>query len=125
MANRLRTELERIADEFVSTVLSALRSASLDEVIKYAPQPSGRLPARLEEANGTSSNRPMSGRAPRGEIQRQKDAVMTIAGAPPSGFRKADIVEKTGLNVNVSRALSLLVTEGKLARKGDRNQARY
>ncbi len=142
--NRLRTELERMAGEFTRAVLSALASAPMEELLEQTrpARSSPRTPvvskAVPNEASGNDgqARRARVGavmltgpltrtRAPRRELQRQKDAVLSAAKVLQPAFRKADVTKKTGLTGNLSRALSELVVEGKLVRKGDRNLARY
>ena len=41
------------------------------------------------------------------------------------GFSKSDVMSKSGSKVDLGRALSLLVADGKLTKKGDRRMTRY
>jgi hypothetical protein len=50
------------------------------------------------------------------------DAVKALGGKNVS---KGDVMRKTGSNDDLGRALTLLVTEGKLRKTGDRRLTRY
>jgi hypothetical protein len=58
-------------------------------------------------------------------IEERKETVLRAAAVLPPGFRKADVMRRSQFAINLSRALTVLVGEGKLRREGDRNQARY
>jgi hypothetical protein len=59
------------------------------------------------------------------QVQAQKDLALKTAKLLKPGFSKGDVMKKSGSKVDLSRALSLLVKDGKLTRKGDRRLARY
>ena len=117
--SRLHSDLHNLTDNFIAAILSALRDAPLAEVMDHVPGPIG--PSRR--------NPPAEGRTTilrqRGQIQEQKDAILRAASLLPAGFRRADVMKQTNSETDLSRALSLLVAEGKLRREGDRNRARY
>ena len=138
--SKLRSELERIAAEFTRAILSAMASAPLDELLEeprrtrrplgkgsgISTAAAGDGDTRRARVGTVTLSRPSARmRAPRGELQRQKDAVLTAARHLPPGFRRADATKQSGLTGNLSRALSQLVAEGMLVRKGNRGQARY
>lgn len=130
--SNLRTELERITSEFVSAVLSAMRTASLDDLAseteargqraRVAPKaaPAAPRPARVGGGRGGRRHR-----ASPAEVQRQKDIALAAAKQLKPGFSKGDVMKKSGSKVDLGRALSLLVSEGKLTKKGDRRLTRY
>jgi hypothetical protein len=135
----LRAELERIASSFVSSVLDAMRGASLSDLADQAgdsrgagvsagrgrgrprgPRAVAAAPAVRRGAVGRRRRR-----ASPDEVARQKDAALNSAKALKPGFSKGDVMSKSGSKVDLGRALSLLVAEGKLIKKGDRRMTRY
>ena len=140
----LRTELERIASSFVASVLDAMRNASLSEL---ADQSGGsRSSSGVTGATGRTRGRPRGRpagaaaapaaavrrgagrrrrRASPDEVAKQKEAALAAARGLRPGFSKGDVMSKSGSKVDLGRALSLLVSEGKLTKKGDRRMTRY
>jgi hypothetical protein len=137
----LRTELERIASSFVESVLDAMRSASLSDLADHTGGGGG---AGFGAARGRG--RPRVGRAlavagaavPRGraggrrrrraspaEVAKQKETALAAAKTLKPGFSKGDVMGKSGSKTDLGRALSLLVADGKLTKKGDRRMTRY
>lgn len=136
--SNLRAQLERLSNEFVSAVLTAMRSASLNDLADESeirggrPAPTrGRPPAAAAPAPAA---RPAKRAAAKGgrrrratadEVQAQKDLTLNIAKKLEPGFSKSDLMKKAGTKEDLGRALSLLVNEGRLTRKGERRLARY
>lgn len=58
-------------------------------------------------------------------MARQKDTALAASKALKPGFSKGDVMSKSGSKIDLGRALSLLVAEGKLIKKGDRRMTRY
>ena len=144
----LRTELERIASSFVASVLDAMRNASLSELADQSGasraagsavgtgrrgrprgRPAGTAGAPVSAvrrgagAGGGGSRRRR--RASPDEVAKQKEAALAAAKGLRPGFSKGDVMSKSGSKVDLGRALSLLVAEGKLTKKGDRRMTRY
>jgi hypothetical protein len=126
----LRSQLQRITDDFVSSVLRAMRSASLFELAEQG----GAARPIATSASGSVARRPARGapksggrrkRATAQEVKRQKDVALAAAKALKPGFSKGDVMRKSGSKEDLGRALSLLVADGKLSKKGDRRLARY
>jgi hypothetical protein len=59
------------------------------------------------------------------EVTRQKEIALSAAKGLKPGFSKGDVMSKSGSKVDLGRALSLLVADGKLTKKGDRRMTRY
>src|SRR5258707_14077002 len=133
----LRSQLEKMANHFISGVLQALRSRPLTDLANgsqpktsrtVAPGPphsrsaltSGRTASREPGSNGGRRKR-----ASPAEVQQQKQLALTTAKTLGSGFSKGDVMKKSGSPVDLGRALSLLVAQGKLTKKGDRRNTRY
>jgi hypothetical protein len=137
----LRTELERIASSFVSSVLDAMRSASLSDLADNTGggrasgaavgvgRTRGRPRGRAALAPPASARRGATGRRRRRaspeEVARQKDVALAASKGLKPGFSKGDVMSKSGSKVDLGRALSLLVADGKLTKKGDRRMTRY
>lgn len=138
--SNLRNQIEKLSSEFVSAVLSAMGSAPLNELAELSEKPRGgraaapvtrgRAPAAApapaaarpaKRAAGKSRRR----RATADEVQAQKDLTLATAKKLDGGFSKSDVMKKAGSREDLGRALSLLVNEGKLTRKGERRLARY
>jgi hypothetical protein len=64
-------------------------------------------------------------RASPDEVAKQKETALAAAKGLRAGFSKSDVMLKSGSKVDLGRALSLLVAEGKLMKKGDRRMTRY
>jgi hypothetical protein len=136
----LRTELERIASSFVSSVLDAMRSASLSDLADNTGRGNG-APAGVGRTRGrprgraaiasapASARRGAAGRRRRRaspeEVARQKEVALAASKGLKPGFSKGDVMSKSGSKVDLGRALSLLVADGKLTKKGDRRMTRY
>jgi|SRR5882724_6179448 len=139
----LRTELERIATSFVSSVLDAMRSASLSDLADHtgegrsaAPAGAGRTRGRPRGRAAVAAAVPAAARRGAGggrrrrraspeEVARQKEIALAAAKGLKPGFSKSDVMSKSGSKVDLGRALSLLVADGKLTKKGDRRMTRY
>jgi|SRR5579859_2572683 len=134
----LRTELERIASSFVSSVLDAMRSASLSDLADHTGR--GGASAGVGPARGRPRGRPAVAapaaarrgaggrrrrRASPEEVAHQKEIALSAAKGLKPGFSKGDVMSKSGSKVDLGRALSLLVSDGKLTKKGDRRMTRY
>ena len=139
----LRTELERIASSFVASVLDAMRNASLSELADQSgagraagsAMGTGRTRGRPRGRPAGVAGAPVSAvrrgagrrrrRASPDEVAKQKDTALSAAKGLRPGFSKGDVMSKSGSKVDLGRALSLLVAEGKLTKKGDRRMTRY
>jgi hypothetical protein len=127
----LRSQLSQIADQFVSEMLDAMRSATLGDFGAGHAQPArGRAAtakARSRGASTVASN--ASGkrrrRASPDEVQKLKEMALSAAKALKSDFSKGDVMKRSGSKVDLGRALTLLVADGKLSKKGDRRLTRY
>jgi len=129
--NAIRSQLEQIANQFVLSLLAAMKSAPLSELADGSARKSG-VPAASRRRGGppkapatpSSANRRRK-RASAKEVQQLKDIAYTAAKALAKDFSKGDLMKKSGSKVDLGRALTLLVAEGKLQKKGDRRLTRY
>jgi hypothetical protein len=132
----LPLQLSRLADKFISSVLAAMRTAPLGDLVgdgrsvRSAPSQRRRgVPPAIGSAAPPSNRiRWADGRRRRAsaeEVQRQKDVAFAAAKALPPGFKKGDVMKKSGSSIDLGRALTLLVADGKLGKRGDRRKTRY
>jgi hypothetical protein len=127
----LRSTLTQLADRFVTSLLAAMASASIGDLAEGSRATVGRVPAgRREPRTGavfpaTRTPGTRRRRASSEEVQNQKDVALVAAKELKPGFSKGDVMRKSASKVDLGRAISLLVAEGKLSKKGDRRKARY
>jgi hypothetical protein len=125
----LRSQLTQITTDFVSAVLVAMRGAALSDLVGESVRASASAaPARGRAAKIAPTQAAVRGRrlrASAAQVQAQKDAALAAAKTLKPGFAKSDVMKKSASKVDLGRALSLLVAEGKLTKKGDRRLARY
>src|SRR6185369_2876044 len=76
-------------------------------------------------SSGTGAKKTRRHRASAEEVERQKEMALAAAKALKANFSKGDVMKKAGSDVDLGRALVLLVADGKLAKKGDRRLTRY
>jgi hypothetical protein len=126
--SQLRHQLRQIVGDFVTAVLGAVSAGSLEELVEGS---SGRS-TRNGSVERRHAGRPLApakgGRRRRStaeEVQQLKDLALETARSLSPGFRKGDVMKRSGSRTDLGRALSLLVKEGKLSKKGDRRKARY
>jgi hypothetical protein len=132
--SNLRSQLDQITNRFVSSILAAMKNAPLSDLSGESVRASASAPpTRAKAAKVSPAAGPVPKPAKRGrrrrasaaEVQAQKDAALAAARTLKPGFAKNDVMKKSGSKVDLGRALSLLVKDGKLTRKGDRRLARY
>ena len=130
--SNLRSQLEQITETFVSAVLSALKSAPLSDLANEAGRTVSAAPAKPQANKTAQAAEPVAKPAKRGrrrasaaQVQAQKDTALGAAKTLKPGFAKSDVMKKSGSKVDLGRALSLLVDEGKLTKQGDRRKTRY
>jgi hypothetical protein len=134
--NDLRSQLEQITNQFVSSVLAAMKFASLSDLaVESARVSVSAAPARAKavkvaakpvaEPVAKPAKRGRRRRASAAEVQGQKELALKTARMLKPGFSKGDVMKKSASKADLGRALSLLVADGKLTKKGDRRLARY
>lgn len=144
--SNLQSQLEALASEFISSLVSALRAAPIDDVVALegiademprAPAPRARAAAT---PTATTAKRPAapapkapvradSGgrrhRATAAEVQDQKKLALDTAKTMAPGFSKGDLMHRCGSSIDLGRALTMLVAEGRLRKQGERRMTRY
>jgi hypothetical protein len=126
--SQLRHQLRQIVGDFVSAVLQAVSTGSLAEFVEGTSPRSARNGSVERRHAGRPLAPPKGGRRRRStaeEVQQLKDLALETARSLSPGFKKGDVMKRSGSRVDLGRALSLLVKEGKLSKKGDRRKARY
>ena len=135
--NNLRSQLDALANNFVSGLLAAMNAGLLGELADgTAPRSSGAAIANSRGAVlpnpspgiGASRTPPNIGRRKRSsatEVEEQRRRALVAAKALKGGFSKGDVMRKSGSKVDLGRALFLLVSDGELTKKGDRRNTRY
>ncbi len=135
--SNLQSQLESLASDFIASIVSALRSAPLDEVVELQGVPS-RAPEPAARTRRTAAPVKVQGRrpaAPRAqgrrhrasaaEVEAQKKLALDTAKTMKPGFSKGDVMAKSGSKLDLGRALTLLVADGKLRKQGERRMTRY
>jgi hypothetical protein len=131
----LPLELSRLADKFIYSVLAIMRTAPLGDLagdshsVRSAPPSRRRGEAPRKGSAARASDRIRRGgvrrRSSAEEVQRLKDVALAAAKALAPGFKKGDVMKKSGSSIDLGRALTLLVADGKLTKQGDRRRTRY
>jgi len=125
--SQLRQQLRQIVGDFVSAVLQVVSTGSLADFVEGSSPRSARN-GSVERRHAGRPLAPSTGRRHRStaeEVQKLKDLALETARSLSPGFRKGDVMKRSGSRIDLGRALSLLVKEGKLSKKGDRRKARY
>jgi hypothetical protein len=136
--SNLRVQLDQIASQFAASVLNAMRSASLAELVGQAvptaPRDATRARLSTRDARSGATASPVESRIVKGgrrkrsssdEVQQQKDTALGAAKRLKPGFSKSDVMKKARSTVDLGRALALLVADGELTKKGERRKTRY
>lgn len=133
--SNLESQLQDLVSQFVGAIVGALRSAPLDEIIELeggpAPEASAARGRRRTATPGPAAAAPRPARPGRrhrasaAEVEAQKKIAFDTARTLKPGFSKGDVMRKSGSDVDLGRALTLLVTDGKLRKQGERRMTRY
>src|SRR6266550_3215705 len=100
----LGQNLRRVVDDFVSSVLKAIEAGSLSE-FAVASGGRGRTGVGRGGERGVSAGR-SAGRRRRStadEVQQLKDLALKTAHALTPGFRKGDVMKRSGSRVDLGR----------------------
>jgi len=130
MSNSLRSKLSDLADSFANSVLDAIRSASLEELIADG----GREPARPRSApTPKAAPKPTraasSGRLPRRsaeDIAQILDQVVSLVRSHKEGLRAEQIRSELGMQAKeMPRVLKEGLVRRKLRSKGQKRATTY
>jgi hypothetical protein len=121
----LRNAIEALAASFASDVLTALRSASFEEIagLSGSRRGPGRPPGRSARAGGTGGKRR---RRSMKDIVAALDDVVRLVSGSSKGLRAEEIRDKLGLQ---SKELPRVLKEGlstkRLSKKGEKRATTY
>jgi len=129
---QLRQQLEVLAQEFVTSVLSAIRSVPLEEIARELDKTSsnsnrGKHTKSRQTASQEPKDSPMLRRSSK-EIVQLREGILQALKASPSPMGASQIARAIGGNIQ-SSALSFpmkqLRRQGLISKSGDRTQAVY
>jgi hypothetical protein len=117
MANRLQSRISELASSFVDSILEAIRSSSLEELVGggHSVRDDHRAPAP-KTATPRSSRSPSPGRLPRRsaeDIAKVLEVVVSLLNSRKNGLRAEQIRDELSMQ---SKELPRILKEG-LARK--------
>lgn len=127
----LRSQLQDVVEQFVSSIYNVVRGSSLSELVAEsggAPRRGPGRPPKASLAVVDGKARAAGGRRKRAsseEVERLKELVLGTAKQLKPGFSKSDVMKKSRSKVDLGRALALVVSDGRLTKKGDRRLTRY
>jgi hypothetical protein len=130
MADSLRSHLADLADSFATAVLSAIRSASLEELLAESGGPRRGAPRTSAAARSVPRSRGSSpGRLPRrsaDDIAHVLDSVTSLVKKHKEGLRAEQIREELGLQAKeLPRVLKEGLSSRKLKSKGQKRATTY
>ncbi|CAN5924564.1 hypothetical protein BH11MYX4_BH11MYX4_07460 [soil metagenome] len=137
--SNLRSTIEALASQFASSVLEALRSASIDELVDVAGTSGGarRGPGRprasasapLPEAESGSRRRGRGGRLGRrsaGDITRMIESIVGALHKASAGLRAEQIRETLGVEAKeLPRPLAEAISTGRITKTGQKRATTY
>jgi ribosomal protein L12E/L44/L45/RPP1/RPP2 len=123
--SNLETKLTTIASNLVGAIVSALRSASIDEITGLAGSAAPRVAPAPKTAPARAARPARRHRASAAEVAAQKKLAYDTARTLKGGFSKGEVMKKSGSNADLGRSLTLLVADGVLRKQGDRRLTRY
>jgi hypothetical protein len=136
--SNLRAPLDRIVEPFVSGILAVVKTASPADfaghggkavaakarAVRLVTRPTPAAPVKVAPV----AKRSRSGKRHRSsarEVAAHKKVAYDTARTFKPGLRKDDVMRKSASEADLGHALSLLVADGKLTKKGDRRLTRY
>jgi hypothetical protein len=122
----LRTTIERLASDFAGSVIEALRSASIDELMELTNH---RRRAPEASAPASRARRGKGGRLGRRsptEIASMVDSIVSLLQKHPDGLRAEQIREALGCEAKeLPRPLADGVEAGRLTKTGQKRATTY
>jgi hypothetical protein len=132
MSTSLRNRLSELASSFATSVLAAIRGASLDELVTDSSSANGRGAPRgasRAAAPSTGSPRRRGGRLPRrsaGDIAGVIEQIVALLKSNPAGLRAEQIREELGLQAKeLPRPLKEALDSGRLSKSGQKRATTY
>jgi len=134
MPDRLRTRIHDLASSFATSVLHALRGASLDELLGEAARaPAGRAGRAVRVAAGKAPAAARPGRR-RGRLARRSagdiaqvvEKIVNLLKQSPKGLRAEQIRDRLGLqSKELPRPLKEALDGGRIAKSGQKRATTY
>lgn len=118
----LRSQLDSLAHQFASSVLEAIRSASIEELLdgRRLRGGGGELPVPVRKHDGRLPRRSSD------DIARTLDRVVSVVKKNKEGMRAEEIRKALGLDVReMPRVLKEGLTKKKLRSKGQKRATTY
>jgi hypothetical protein len=138
MAPSLRTQLNELASSFTMNVLTAIRTASIDELLsESATTGAGRggPRARVQRAVAIEAEAPTPGprrrggrlaRRSQGDIEKVVDRIVVLLRQSPRGLRAEEIRQRLGMqSKELPRPLKEGVEAGRLGKSGQKRATTY
>lgn len=128
--SNLKSTLENLATDFAASVLEALRSASLDELMEVSKGPGRRGGGRgAALAIGAGRRRGKGGRLGRrssAELNAVLESIVGLLEKNPKGLRAENIRENLGLEAKeLPRPLAEGIRNGSLRKTGQKRATTY
>lgn len=136
----LRSQIESLSAQFAASVLDALRSASIDELVEVAGR-GGAAPARRGRPRGTGAAAPESagaslgrrrgrggrlGRRTQGDISRMIESIVDLLGKSSTGMRAEQIRSALGVEAKeLPRPLAEAISSGRVTKTGQKRATTY
>ena len=132
----LRSTIESLATQFASSVLDALRSASIDELADVAGRgaPARRGPGRPRAADSESAAAPARrrgrggrlGRRSPGDITKMIESIVELLAKNHAGLRAEQIRESLGVEAKeLPRPLAEAISTGRVTKTGQKRATTY
>ena len=137
--SNLRSTIENLASQFASSVLDALRGASLDELADIAGRSGGARRGRPpgsssrsdnnESASGPARRRGRGGRLGRrsaGDITKMVESIVDLLARSAAGMRAEQIRESLGVEAKeLPRPLAEAISSGRITKSGQKRATTY
>jgi hypothetical protein len=132
MSTPLRQRLSHIASSFASDVLSAIRGASLEDVLSASSGGRSHVNASLSPRGATGARGVRSRRGGRlrrrslGDIAQVVETIVELLKQSPAGLRAEEIRQRLGLLAKeLPRPLKEALSSGKVSKTGQKRATTY
>ena len=134
--SNLRNTIEGLASQFAVSVLEALRSASIDELVDVGNSGGARRgrPRAVESDGASSSPAPRRraarggrlGRRTAGDITRMIESIVSVLTKGGQGMRAEQIRESLGVEAKeLPRPLAEAISSGRITKTGQKRATTY
>jgi hypothetical protein len=123
-AMSLKDSIARLAESFATQVLSAIRSASLDDIAALSGGRAGRAPAAAAAPRAASGRRP--GRPPKIDVSGLSGKVTDLLKGKSEGLRAEQIRDALGVAKNqLVKVITKGLADGSLKKTGEKRATKY